>query len=115
MHELSIAYDIMRILENALGEVKPISTVNLTIGPLSGISPDALRFCFTEVALAEGFGKPELAISEPPAKLICLDCEKGYTTDDFYKGCPHCMSLNRRILTGREFTVDSVEIDEGED
>ncbi len=115
MHELSLARDMTRIIANALGKRMPLDRVNITIGPLSGISSESLRFCFTEVAKMEGFGEPELVINLTEAKLICLECDTEYEAKDFYDGCPDCGSISRRILSGREFTVDSVEIEEGSD
>jgi len=115
MHELSLAHDMTRIIGNTLGRKVHLERVNITVGPLSGISPESLKFCFTEIARTEGFGEPELVINLTEAKLICLDCNTEYNARDFYEGCPECGSISRRILSGREFTVDSVEIDEGKD
>jgi hydrogenase nickel incorporation protein HypA/HybF len=115
MHELSLATDMTRIIGNTLGRKIHLSRVNITIGPLSGISPESLRFCFTEIAKMEGFGEPELVITKTRARIVCLECESEYEAKDFYQGCPECGSISRRILSGREFTVDSVEIEEGND
>lgn len=101
------------IIGRAIGGARPLDRVNVTIGPLSGISPESLRFCFTEVANSEGFGRPELVITEIAARLVCLACGNEYQAADFYDGCPSCGSIDRKILSGREFTVDSVEFDEG--
>ena len=112
MHEMSLAQDMTRIIGEALGGKRPLARVNITIGPLSGISPESLRFCFTEIAKMEGFGEPELVVTHTEARLVCLDCGVSYQAADFYQGCPECDSLRRRIVSGREFTVDSVEIEE---
>ncbi|MBN2587463.1 MAG: hydrogenase maturation nickel metallochaperone HypA [Candidatus Fermentibacteraceae bacterium] len=112
MHEMSLAMDMTRIIGEALGRKAPLERVNITIGPLSGISAESLRFCFTEIARMEGFGEPELVINHTEARLLCLECRTEYEVADFYQGCPECGSISRRILSGREFTVDSVEIDE---
>lgn len=90
----------------------PLARVSITVGPLSGICPESLSFCFTEIARMEGFGEPELVITRTQARLVCLDCGIEYEAEDFYRGCPECGSISRRILSGREFTVDSVEIDD---
>jgi hydrogenase nickel incorporation protein HypA/HybF len=112
MHEMSLAQDMTRIIGEALGRKVPLERVNITVGPLSGISPESLRFCFTEIARMAGFGEPELVITNTEARLMCLDCNMNYEAVDFYQGCPECGSIRRRILSGREFTVDSVEIDD---
>jgi len=53
MHEMSLAMDMTRIIGEALGRKAPLERVNITVGPLSGISPESLRFCFTEIARME--------------------------------------------------------------
>jgi hydrogenase nickel incorporation protein HypA/HybF len=112
LHELSIAEDMFRVIEKALGCRRELCTVTLVLGPLSGVSGEALRFCFGEVASSRGFGRPELVIRRTPARIECSDCGLGYEAEDFYDGCPSCGSLNRRILSGRECMVESVEIEE---
>jgi hydrogenase nickel incorporation protein HypA/HybF len=115
MHELSIAENMIDLIRSALGGTKELERVNVTLGPLSGISVEALTFCFAEVASGSGFGSPELAITEVDARLQCTDCDTVYATRDFYSVCPSCGSMNRRILGGREFSVDSVELYEDSD
>lgn len=115
MHELSVASDMIRIISDVLEGPRRLERVNVTIGPLSGISPDSLSFCFATVARESGFGEPELHIEEIAARLVCLDCGTEYNARDFYDGCPDCGSIMRRILTGSEFTIDSVELEDGED
>lgn len=110
MHELSIAQDLLGVVEKALGGKKELDTVNLVLGPLSGVSPEALTFCFTETACERGFGRPELKISNIPARIKCTDCSFEYEVNDFYQGCPECSSFNREILSGRECYIDSVEL-----
>ena len=115
MHEFSVAEDILAIIEEAVGSKKEITSVHMTIGPLSGICPDSLRFCFTEIAKQEGFGSPELVLNEVKAKVHCYGCESDYEATEFIEGCPDCGSLNRRILSGDEFTVDWVEVEDDKD
>jgi len=115
VHELSISEDILDLVEKAVGPDTEVTSVHLTLGPLSGISADALRFCFGEVTQLRTLGSPELVIDETTARVHCCDCDLDYESRDFLDGCPRCHSLNRRILSGREFTVDWVELSEDED
>ncbi|OPL18677.1 MAG: hypothetical protein AVO35_04920 [Candidatus Aegiribacteria sp. MLS_C] len=112
MHEMSMAKDMTRIIGRTLGRKVNLERVNVTVGPLSGISPESLRFCFTEIARMEGFGEPELVITTTEARMVCLECGHEYSASDFYQCCPVCGSISRRILSGRELTVDSVEIED---
>lgn len=110
MHEFSIAENIVDVVGKAVGSRKRLLSVSVTLGPLSGISAEALRFCFTEVAKQKGFGSPELIVNEIAAKLHCCDCGLDYESMDFFEGCPGCRSLNRRVISGHEFTVDEAEL-----
>ena len=115
MHELSIAESILDIVAGAVESRGRVTAVSVTLGPLSGVSPDALRFCFTEVAAEKGFDSPALVIHEPPAQMRCRDCGHLYESKDIFEGCPQCESLNRELLSGHEFFVESVELEEEED
>ncbi len=110
MHELSIAEDIFAIIEQSMGKKASLKSVDVTIGPLSGILPDALSFVFCEVAEFKGFGRPELVMHKTDAKILCVACNNEYSTHDLYATCPKCNSMDRTILSGDEFTVDSVEL-----
>ncbi|MBN1256140.1 MAG: hydrogenase maturation nickel metallochaperone HypA [Planctomycetes bacterium] len=112
MHEFSIASDMLKIVEDQLGGKQALISATVTIGPLSGVNPESLRFCFTELAEMEGFGRPELAVNEVPARIQCRACGQEYETRDLFELCPRCGELDRIILSGEEFTLDKVEIEE---
>ncbi len=110
MHELSIAEEMLRVIGDAIGGSRPLGRVSLVVGPLSGVSADSLRFCMAEMAREQGFGTPEIDVSEPPARVACRSCGAGYEPGDFYDSCPLCGSPDKTILSGRECTVESVDL-----
>jgi hydrogenase nickel incorporation protein HypA/HybF len=112
MHEVSIAEDIMQAIERSLGQKTPLKTVSMTIGPLSGVSPDSLAFCFPIVARQCGFGSPHLRIDRVKARIRCAKCGNDYELTDFHEACPRCGSRAREVLSGSELSVDSVETEE---
>lgn len=110
MHELSVATAILESIERKLGGRMELGKIQLTLGPLSCINPDALRFCLQTMAESEGFGQPELDVREVEARIVCRDCGREYSASEFYVPCPHCGSLSKTILSGRECNVDFVEL-----
>jgi len=112
MHELSIAQGILDAIEETLGGKKELVAATLTIGAFSGISADAIEFCFTEVAHQRGFGRPRLIINKVPAAMHCDQCGEDYETATAMDGCPHCGSFTRMLVGGMDCTIDSVEIRE---
>lgn len=115
MHELSVAESILDVVEEAVGPAGQVAAVHLILGPLSGVSPEALLFCFSEVARPRRLGSPKLIIEQTAARIHCRDCGLDYESSDFFEGCPQCASLNREILSGHEMTVDWVELVEDPD
>ncbi|MFW5798215.1 MAG: hydrogenase maturation nickel metallochaperone HypA [Planctomycetota bacterium] len=112
MHEFSLAESMLSIVEDQLGHKARLASATVTVGPLAGIDAESLRFCFTEVARQEGFGEPTLVTNLVPARLHCYDCGNEYTTRDALAPCPTCGSMHRRIDSGQEFTLDSVELED---
>lgn len=114
MHEYSLAQDMAEVIVSALGRPRMLESVTVVVGPLSGVSGESLTFCFTEVASRRGLGTPRLVVRKTLARMLCLKCGHEWRGDDFSPGCPACGSWERRIVSGREFFVESVEFD-GED
>ena len=117
MHELSLAQSMLRIVSEQLGAPRELLSATVTIGPFSGVEPEALRFCFTEIAKTMGFGEPELVINSPVLAAQCGDCGADYEVKSAFDFCPKCSSMNRHLDGGYEFTLDSIEImeDDGEE
>jgi hydrogenase nickel incorporation protein HypA/HybF len=112
MHELSIAADILDVVEQNVGPERHVLSVRLLLGALSGISAESLQFCFTELAEGAGLGRPELVISEVPAQVKCRVCDMPHPATDFTIGCPNCGSLDREILSGYECVVETLTLQE---
>lgn len=108
-HEQSIAVEMLALIERALGARRELSKVNVVIGPLSGVSPESLSFCFTPIAREMGFGSPDLVVLRSAAEAKCNSC--GTTEEILEPGapCSSCGSPDRTIVSGMECTVESVE------
>ena len=113
MHELSIAMEILDLVQPSLPAGGKIHAVQVTAGLLSGICSDSLTFCFTEMASQAGHPGAKLRIHRPPALCRCHFCKHEYSVDQVETPCPTCHSFERTLLSGSEFTVDSIEIEDG--
>ena len=109
MHEAAIAEGLISgVTERLPG--RRVTSVRVEIGALSGVVPDALRFCFilaTEDTLLAG---AELEISEPSAKCDCVDCGQSFEPEDNrILLCP-CGSANVRVVSGQQLLITSVKV-----
>ena len=111
MHELSI---VEGILEAVIPEVKKydvsrVLSIKLKIGELSGVVPECINAYFDIAAketIAEG---ARIIIEKVPVIIKCPDCgyDGGIRLGN-YK-CPQCGGTHFKIISGKEYFVDSVE------
>lgn len=112
MHEVSIAEDILDLLEAEMGVPGPLSEVELEIGPLSGVHPESLDFCFPVVARQRGFGSPVLRIRRIPVLLLCEACSERWSSEDIVASCPRCGAHRRTVLAGDELRLVGALLEE---
>jgi hydrogenase nickel insertion protein HypA len=109
MHELSLAAEIMEIVGREVPGNCSLEGISITVGGLSCVNPDSLVFCL-ESLTGEDI---RIRVNREPARLLCLDCGEEYTATDMYQPC-QCGSLRREVLSGRELTVDEIQMKETE-
>jgi hydrogenase nickel incorporation protein HypA/HybF len=116
MHELGIAQSLLEIVEQ---EARPyegarIIRIQLRIGKMSTVVPDALRFAFdaiTRGGMAEGAA---LEIEEVPLTIRCRTCEADFIVEDPFMICPQCGAADVEMVSGRELELRSMEIEDGD-
>ncbi|HET6270082.1 MAG TPA: hydrogenase maturation nickel metallochaperone HypA [Arthrobacter sp.] len=108
MHELSITQSLVEaVLERTGG--RPVTGVKLRIGPLSGVLPDAVRFCFELVSADTPMAGAALTIDQPQGLARCRACGNDFVLEDIFLLC-RCGSADVEIISGRELLVTSVEV-----
>jgi len=108
MHELSITQSVVDAVVTKLPD-RRISLVSLEIGKLSGIEPDALRFCFELVTAGTPLDGAELRIAEPAGLAHCAACEADFEPESCILLCP-CGSADVRLTSGDQLTIRSVMV-----
>jgi hydrogenase nickel incorporation protein HypA/HybF len=113
MHELSLSGAIVNTaVKHADG--RPVSLVSIRVGRLRQVVPDTLDFYFGFVAngtLCEGARLEQEIV---PALLRCRDCEREWEIDFPDFRCEPCGGTDVEVLTGNEFEVESIEVEEAE-
>jgi len=108
MHELAITQSIVDAVTDHTGGAK-VAAVHLRVGKLSGVVPDAMRFCFDMVTDGTTLQGARLDIDEPEGKGHCRGCGDDFLLPDIVLLCP-CGSADVHVLSGRELSVTSVEV-----
>jgi hydrogenase nickel incorporation protein HypA/HybF len=113
MHELSIALCIVELAEEEAkkADASSISKIEVEIGTMAGIDPDALLFAW-DAAIQDTMAKQaELVIHTIQAEACCLECGTYFPAEHFLVQCPNCGSYNFRITKGKELRISSLMVD----
>ena len=108
MHELGITQEVVALADEAAAG-RRVTRVVLEIGKLSGVLPDAVRFCFDLVTAGTSLDGAELEIDEPHGRVACRGCGTEFDSDEVLALCP-CGSADVDLLRGRELRIRSVEV-----
>ena len=113
MHELPVTQGMLSIaLQHAArAGAKKITAINLTIGEMSGIVDDSVQFYFDIVSQDTRAQGAVLNFERVPARFHCRACGEGFSLDGGPWACPHCGEWNAEIVAGREFYVESIEVE----
>ena len=110
MHELSLAQSICdTVLSYARADQK-IVTVVVECGPLSGVVPESLSYCFTIVAPMVGLGEAKLDLRLLRAEGVCPACGRKIDVKSMWDGCPACGHAPITVAGGREFRIKEIEV-----
>jgi hydrogenase nickel incorporation protein HypA/HybF len=111
MHELSIAQAIFDVAErHAAG--RRVSKVEVRVGHLRQVVPDALDFAFTLITPGTALDGAELEIEHVPARGRCRACGAQSTLADFPLRCARCGGLDLQVTAGEELLVAALELEQ---
>ena len=85
MHELSVALEICRMVEERLGpgESCTVRRVGIIVGDDAGLEPDNLSFCLDALLSQPPFGSAHAVMSRCPGDDLRVDY---FEVDDGYPG-----------------------------
>lgn len=114
MHELSIMSNILDIVIEFAEKynAKSVARINLSVGELSDLIPEWMQTYFDFVSKDTIAEKAELNIERIPTVIRCKECgnERTIKRENLQFSCTNCDSGDVELLSGREFTIKSIEI-----
>lgn len=114
MHEMSIAQNIIEIVEEITKEhqLKNVKKVIVKIGKLVAVVPESLHFCYETLTTGTNMEKSELVINIIPIVGKCSDCNKQFEVESYFFSCPFCKGSNVKLIQGQELNISELEVDE---
>ena len=83
----------------------------LEIGALSGVEPEAMRFCFDVVMQGSLADQATLEIVDAPGVAWCMACGQNVPVRQLYDECPHCGSYQLQIVSGDQMRIKELEVE----
>ena len=113
MHELVIVEGIMKaaIPDAEKHGAKKILAIRLKIGELSGVVPSCIQEYFSLISKGTMAEAAKIEIEKIPITIRCNECGYEGEIGRMRIRCPKCESSQIRILSGKEYFVDSLEVE----
>lgn len=113
MHELAITEGIVNLAvpEAEKQGARRIITINLKLGELSDIVPSCIEHYLQYAAagtIAEG---AKIAVTRIPIAIKCRECGWAGEIERHTFSCKACGSENVELTQGREYFVESLEVE----
>ncbi len=113
MHELAVTEDILRVIIEYAEEAGAgrITDVHLVIGDLSSFVDESVQFYFdllTPGTLAQG---AKLHFHRIRTRFRCRVCGQEFEPRGETWQCPVCGALGGEVIAGKEFYVESIEVE----
>lgn len=113
MHELSIAEALAGQVVHHAPSGRVVG-VELRVGPLRGIEPDALRMCWDAVTYQTPLMGAVLEVESLPWSIACDACGRAWTSSVPFVTCD-CGSDRPRPTGTDELDLVAITVEDGED
>lgn len=112
MHEMAITQGIIELCEG-YSSGRRILSVDVEIGALSSVVPDAVRFCFEACSSGTLLEGAKLNIYKVAGRGTCGKCGADMALESLYDPCVACGVFGVTVTAGEEMRVREIEVDDG--
>ncbi|MBI4733911.1 MAG: hydrogenase maturation nickel metallochaperone HypA [Rubrobacteridae bacterium] len=114
MHEMGLTQSIIDIAVDHAerANANKITQINVKAGDFMSIVEDSLQFAFTYLSSDSIASGAQLVVERIPIIIHCDNCDSDSEVDktDIHI-CPNCGECFVQLVSGREFYVDSIEVE----
>ena len=113
MHELPLLMGACDLVGEVVkqNKIRHIDALVLDVGEVSGVIPAFLaNYSYIVFDEYDFLRSAKLLINSVKATARCLDCGMEYDIIPNHGKCPHCGSIEKQVLTGRDFRVREIRV-----
>lgn len=114
MHELSIAMEILEIVEREARNhgAGGVRSILLKVGDLSGVEISSLTYCFEAIRGEKEVTRyADLIVDRVAVRVRCRPCGESFPGHGPLVRCPACGGLDTELLEGDELNVVEIEVE----
>jgi hydrogenase nickel incorporation protein HypA/HybF len=104
------------ILDQALLKVRQpevrVRVLHLLLGEISELDQNSIRRNWEEISKGTSAAGAQLRFRTIAATVQCMACFQTYDPENGKILCPYCGSMGAKILSGEEFSIESMEMDD---
>lgn len=110
MHELTVAQNIIELAEEVAEreKVSSIKEMDIEIGILSGVVPDALEFALEMIRKNTKLENTEIHFTKIEGRVVCRNCGFQFDTNDLLVICTECSHSGFNIIDGKQLRIKSL-------
>lgn len=115
MHELSVTQGILDTVLNEIKDsrIKRVCGISLVMGTSYDYVPEIIQEYFDMLSENTVARHARISVQEVPARIFCDQCQREYEGRNVsVLRCVECGSSKIHVLCGREFYIQSIEVEE---
>jgi hydrogenase nickel incorporation protein HypA/HybF len=112
MRELQHTQNILKKSLLQAANAKRIKNVHLILGEISELDRDLIEQHWRELAKGTPAEHAQLHFRFSKAEVQCMACFNKYHPQNGEIHCPYCGSYGAKILSGEEFDLESIELEQ---
>lgn len=114
MHEYSVTMGLIKMVVEEAKKVnaKKVNEIRLVIGDLSTILDDSVQMYFDILSKGTVVEGAKLIFTRIEAQFECTACGNVYNKPKIGFDCPVCGELGRPTGVGKEFYIESIEVED---
>jgi len=113
MHELSLAAEVIKLVESEAVKhnARSVDEITIEVGDFSGVQAEAFRSALEILSENSGIRDARINIERKKGKGICPACSQEFEMEQRIDRCPACGEFPSEIISGYEFRVVSLTIE----
>jgi hydrogenase nickel incorporation protein HypA/HybF len=116
MHEYPITQQIIKIAEKHAADAGAlrVTKVKLVVGDYCGFIGESIQMYFDNISEGTACENAVIEIQRVKPKLKCESCGELFTRVQFSFECPTCGGQGGPSEIGKEFYIESIEVEKGD-